>query len=462
MSTMTMTGKNYNEAPGDNPKDNSVVIHTTHVRFAIAQKDASNTVPIPSIMHKIMNKIRDHDNNAISNDIESNSISMEAFPVNKETIDKAFGIIVPKGCNLQVIVGLTINSKLIFGSIESALLPLLRLQNVYMRPHLSTSWKSLDAIPIAHLHEVHPTFADLTQVKTNLIAMLEKATEQAHSNEDFQKLIGDNEPVIPEIMLYKGRAQGKLGGQDIQSDVIEVYVARENAQLAKCLFETSSNLSVRKLEIVPRDFKFNHPTIYGQILNKQNAYLAKHCNIAIVAIPVHAMHHAITDHNGKTWKTLKDVILAVNGVTHVHACERTRDLGKWNISTNKDSWDTVKIWFDGYLNKLYRHIPVATRNRYQDYPDFDKPERLHANRRTVKHSTPNANQNNYAMKLQNSILGTDIIAIPTRALAPAWKSTPRLLYTLDDMQGFPCLGKSTDDRSTGSMATTTSLTASAI
>jgi hypothetical protein len=113
-------------------------------------------------------------------------------------------------------------------------------------------------------------------------------------------------------MLYKGRVQGKLGDQDINSDVIEVYVARENAQLMKFLIKTSSNLSARNLEIVPRDFKFNYPTIYGQILNKQNAYLSKHHNIAIVAIPIHTMHHAITDQNGKTWKPLKDAIYSLS------------------------------------------------------------------------------------------------------------------------------------------------------
>jgi hypothetical protein len=96
MSTMTMTGNTGREPPGDNPNDPSVVIHTTHVRFAIAQKDASNTVPIPSIMHKIMNKIRDHDNKAIFNDIENKIISMEEFPVDKEIFDKAFATIVPK------------------------------------------------------------------------------------------------------------------------------------------------------------------------------------------------------------------------------------------------------------------------------------------------------------------------------------------------------------------------------
>jgi hypothetical protein len=127
MSTMASTGKTSSQPPGDHPMDNAVIIQTTHVCFSIAQKAASNTVPIPSTMHRIMNKIRDHGNNAIFHDIENNIISMEDFPVEKESFDKAFGTIVPKGRNLQVIVGLTIDSKLLFGSIKSALLPLLRL-----------------------------------------------------------------------------------------------------------------------------------------------------------------------------------------------------------------------------------------------------------------------------------------------------------------------------------------------
>jgi hypothetical protein len=175
-------------------------------------------------------------------------------------------------------------------------------------------------------------------------------------------------------------------------------------------------------------------------------------------MPHHAMHHAITDHKGKTWKTIKAAILAVDGVQHVHACKRTQDLGKWNISTDAASWSKVTNWIDGHLNKLYRHIPVATRNQYQDFPDFEKPERLHANR-TAKR-TPTTANHEYALHIQKSILGTNIITTPARAPAPAWKATPRLVYTLDDAQNFPTL-KLSDDRSTGSNATTTSLTASA-
>jgi hypothetical protein len=65
----------------------------------------------------------------------------------------------------------------------------------------------------------------------------------------------------------------------------------------------------------------------------------------------------------------------------------------------------------------------------------------------------------YANIIQTSILGADTVKIPTRARAPAWKSTPRLVYTLDDMNAVPPMKPAAaDDRSTGSTGTTTSLT----
>jgi hypothetical protein len=196
-------------------------------------------------------------------------------------------------------------------------------------------------------------------------------------------------------------------------------------------------------------------------LNKQNNYLENHHNIVVNAIPTHAMEHCLTDRDGKTWNTLKDAILSVNGVTHVHACKRTLDLGKWNISTNIDEWARVKTWLDVNLNKLFRRIPVSTRNKYPEYDDFAKPTRLHANRFGTNGSRPDdRNQDAYAQLVQASILGDDTLKIPTCAQAPAWKTTPCLVYTLDDNGAFPPFGKekSTDEQSTGSNATTTSLT----
>jgi hypothetical protein len=110
------------------------------------------------------------------------------------------------------------------------------------------------------------------------------------------------------------------------------------------------------------------------------------------------------------------------------------------------------------LNKLFRRIPVSTRNKYQDFPDFDNPTRLHTHRQATPLATTEANDT-YVQSIQTNILGLDTVKIPTRARAPAWKSTPQFVYTLDDMRAFPDLEKpAANERSTGSTATTTSLT----
>jgi hypothetical protein len=373
---MTTTETSGHKPPNDDPKDGAVAIYISHVRLSIVQTSTTKTVPIPSIMHKIMNKIRDIDNNAICHDILDKPVSMEHFPVEKEAFDTAFGTIVPDGRNSQVIVGLTIHSTMNFGSIKSALMPTLRHVNTFMRPHHSTSWSSLDAVPIAHFHEIHPSFNDNTQVMADLVEMLTQCIAKVSNENEYKTLLGNRPASLPEIMLHTGRAQGRLDTQDMTSDVLEIYVARSYIGLLKYLFQISTTLSNRTMQIVPRDFKFNHPAINGKILNKQNVtsrtigiyekilnkqndYLENHRNIAIVAIPSAAIAHCITDLDRKTWNTLKDAILAVDGVTHVHACKRTTDLGKWNISTNMKDWERVKAWTDP--------APVLPYNYYKRY-----------------------------------------------------------------------------------------------
>jgi hypothetical protein len=190
----------------DDPMNGSIEVHTSHVRLSIAQKATTKTVPIPSIMHKIMNKIRDTNCTAIFHDILSKPVSLESFPVEKSAFDSAFGTIVPEGRNSQVIVGFTILSKMTFGSIKNAIMPALRHMNSFMHPHHSTSWTSLNAIPIAHLHEIHPSFANQSKVKTDLIELLELCISKVSDGEEYKLLLGDKQPALPELMLYTGRA----------------------------------------------------------------------------------------------------------------------------------------------------------------------------------------------------------------------------------------------------------------
>jgi hypothetical protein len=148
-------------------------------------------------------------------------------------------------------------------------------------------------------------------------------------------------------MFYPGRAQGKLDNAKVVSDVVEVYVARENADAINYILEASSENQTRRLELVPREFKYNHPDIYAKLLSAQNDYLETHRNIALVALPTNSMlHQKVTDIDGREWHSIQDALSDGPGISHVQASKRTYDLGKWNISTKHDDWESVKRWLD--------------------------------------------------------------------------------------------------------------------
>jgi hypothetical protein len=97
--------------------------------------------------------------------------------------------------------------------------------NTFMRPHHSTSWKNLDAIPIAHLHEVHPSFSDTSKVKADLIELLQICVAKVSNENEYKLHLGNNPSELPDLMLYTGRALGRLHTQDMTSDVLKIYVA---------------------------------------------------------------------------------------------------------------------------------------------------------------------------------------------------------------------------------------------
>jgi hypothetical protein len=150
MLTMTMTGTPARTSFDDDPMHGYIAVHISHVRLYITQTAGTKTVPIPSILHKSMNKICDTDCTAIFHAILNKPVSLESFPVDKAAFGAAFGTIVPKGRNSRVIVGFTIHSMKTFGTIKNSIMPTLHNMNTFMlRPHHSTSWTSLDAIPIS-------------------------------------------------------------------------------------------------------------------------------------------------------------------------------------------------------------------------------------------------------------------------------------------------------------------------
>jgi hypothetical protein len=443
----------------------------SHVRMNVTQKEGGQTLSIPSILHKILNSLRDVDNKATFEDIQRKPFSLETFPSDKEKFDAAFGTVIKDGRSTQVILGFTIKSSNTLGSLKQAILPVLQRCGTFLRPHLSNTWERLDTITIGHLHLVHPTFADADDLKQKMTIQIQETVDRIHTTPEYLEHVSKEFEVNgvfihPEIMFSPGRAQGKLDNHDIASDVIDVYVARASAPSIKYLLEASTENSTRPLALVPRDFKYNQPDIYAKLLSTQNDYLEKHRNIGLVAISTDAMlYQKVTDLHGQEWQSMYAAISQGPGIAQINASKRTYDLGKWNISTTHDEWESVKSWLDTHLLPLYNSIPATVRQTYASFGDFTEPQRLQF--RTSNRIATGANPNAYAQRIQTQLLGNVSVPTATTPKPPAWKAKrPKLVWTFNEsefppMPAQPPKQTTCDDLSTGSQpstATTNSLT----
>jgi hypothetical protein len=361
----------------------------SHVRMAITQKEGVQTLAVPATMHKMLASIRAVDNKMVFTDVQKKPFILETFPSDKAKFDTAFGTVIKDGRSTKVILGFTITSaseenfsEVTFGKLKQAIMPVLERCSTFMRPHLSTSWKRLDAITIGHLHLIHPTFADVDDLRHKMIHQLTETAKRIREWPEYHEHLSehldhDDTLIVPEIMFYPGRALGKMKSENVSSDVIDIYIARESANAINFLLEASTENKTCPLAVVPCGFKYNQPDIYAKLLSAQNDYLEKHRNIGLVAIPNDAMNlQKVKDIDGKEWKSMYDALCQASGVAVVHRSKRIFDLGKWNISTTHDSWEAVKHWLDKQLLPLYNSIPAHELDYYRSYADFTGPHRL--------------------------------------------------------------------------------------
>jgi hypothetical protein len=458
--------------PHDHDPHAQARLIVSHVRMTITQKEGVQTLAVPATVHKILTSIRAVDNKTVFTDVEKKPFTLETFPSDKSNFDKAFGTVIKDGRSTKVILGFTITSEITFGKLKQAIMPVLQRCSTFMRPHLSTTWTRLDAITIGHLHLIHPTFADVDELRRKMDAQLTETAERIREDSEYydnlsEHLDHDGTFLVPEIMFYPGRALGKMNSAIVASDVVDIYVARESASAVNFLLEASTENKIRQLAVVPRDFKYNQPDIYAKLLSAQNDYLEQHRNIGLVAIPDDAMHlQKVKDIDGKEWKSLYDALSQAPGIVAVHRSKRVFDLGKWNISTTHNTWDAVKHWLDKHLLPLYNSIPVELRDNYKSFADFKEPHRLqYKPPQSVRSDISEISD--YAQRVQTQMLGTATTPMATHHQPPAWKAKrPKLVWTFN-AEDFPPINHphapkaKPDDHSTESnhsTATTHSMT----
>jgi hypothetical protein len=158
-----------------------------------------------------LNSLRDVDNKAIFEDIQRKPFSLETFPSDKAKFDAAFGTVIKNGRSTQVILGFTIKSRNILGSLKQAIMPVLQRCGTFLRPHLSNTWERLDTITVGHLYLVHPTFADADDLKQKMTIQIQETVHRSiHTTPEYLEPVSkefevDGTFIHPEIMFSPGR-----------------------------------------------------------------------------------------------------------------------------------------------------------------------------------------------------------------------------------------------------------------
>jgi hypothetical protein len=127
--------------------------------MTITQNEGVQTLAVRATVHKILTSIRAVDHKMMFTEVTNKPFTLETFPSDKAKFDASFSTVIKDGRSTKVILGFTITSATPFGKLKQAIMPVLQRCSTFMRPHLSTSWKSLNTITIGHLHLIHPTFA---------------------------------------------------------------------------------------------------------------------------------------------------------------------------------------------------------------------------------------------------------------------------------------------------------------
>jgi hypothetical protein len=234
---------------------------------------------------------------------------------------------------------------------------------------------------IGFLMNVHPGFACSRVFHSQILDDIDTAYDKQPDLISDNKLPTTRPPVELYLCRRKITADYSLNDvlQPISSDALMVYVPTAEIELALIYLTKLSTLSspslTRSPMFIPLKAKYLTPGKFGQYVARHNSFLHDHRNIAIVGVVPEAMD----DTDNVTGDNLWNLISSLPGVHRCDPCRRTPDLGKWNISCEKESHQRIADWIDENLVKFWSGLPGKT--TFPIISTFPKPERLSKGRR---------------------------------------------------------------------------------
>jgi hypothetical protein len=148
----------------------------------------------------------------------------------------------------------------------------------------------------------------------------------------------DNTFEIPEFHLVHRNIVGKGSQGKFETKALEVQIERKHNKVFKHIMELSfEKTSIAKMFFIPFSLKRElSGDAYCSILQQQNDYFENQRNISIVGIDNLRMTQPARYQD--EFFHFEHLLRSKPGVYRVDSTKRTPDLGKWNISTDKEHY----------------------------------------------------------------------------------------------------------------------------
>jgi hypothetical protein len=410
-------------------------LNAHNVRFDFPFNDSDAVPKAPKILHMIFRRLVDSVKDIEFRDVHGVVIDLDNFPIDKPSFDYKFNTTVSDTRMRHILVLVEIRCDKKVHELKQLVWESLSQYNVYMKHH-TLGLHQVDVCSPGWFSHTNPKFHSRERTKDDIynkvLSAMEPPDEMTKLVDNFPDYIIDGKFEVPEFQLVHRHIQSSGSRDKVEAEAFEVQIERKHTKVFIKLMELAfANTNIDEMIFIPSSLKHTlSGDKYSNLIHLQRNYLETHRNISIAGIGNLRMEGLSPDYGAANFE---DLLKSLPGVYRVDTTKRTPDLGKWNISTDKEHYAALTKWIDEHLVAFFTSVPVVDASEV--FADFPIPRRLS---RSAPKSTNQSASSLYAQKFETDpILEKTTSSKPSR---PAWNRLPvDMEYKNSQSTDFPSL-----------------------
>jgi hypothetical protein len=347
------------QATRDENTTKGTKLNLHRVRFDFPFSDRDPFPQAPKILHSLFRCLVNSVNDIEFRNVLGRVVDLDSFPQDKSTFDTMFNNMVSDQRQHHILVVVEIRSVKTFYALKQLIWQWLSAYYVFMKQQ-TLGFNKVNICSPGWFSHTNPTYHSKERTKD---AIFYWATETFNNlSHDEQKEMTEEFPAyhhedgrfeIPEFQLVHRTIAGKSSSGKVETEAYEVQIERQHGKSFKQTMElTFESATSSDMLFIPFALKRElSGDKYSSIIQQQSIYLESHRNISIVGIGNRRMLAATTYGNDKT--NSEDLLKSKEGVYRVDSTKRTPDLGKWNISTDKDHYAALTTWINSNITEFF-------------------------------------------------------------------------------------------------------------